>query len=732
MIRAPRAAAVLAVLFLAAHLPFLPASLEDVDSINFALGIRDYDVAQHQPHPPGYPVYLLAAKAVSIVVRDEVLALALLSVVTGGAAVLALFALYRVLAERAGAPSSVGFAATVLAATAPLFWFTAARPLSDVPGLAAAIGAQAMIVRAQTVRALATAALLAGLGAGIRSQVVWLTAPLLLLQWARLPHAERWRAAVAATVAYGAGVAMWLVPLLVASGGPGAYWAALIDQGAEDFSGVVMLWTHPSPRLLAQSLYASYLLPWGVVLLGVVVMAWAAVGAAWLLRRRDRWRVVVTLVAAYAPYHAFNLLFQETATVRYVLPMVVPIAFLAAAGLGAAFSRATLSLSLAAAAAGLFVVASPLAGYARQEAPVFRALGDVRTTATPRDILAMHRRAAFDLRRPLRWLGDEAPRFARQLPSPPKHEWLELVNYWNAGGRAPVWFVADPLRSDLALVRGSAPRVYSWPFEEDAFLGGVRPDEVDVFRLDPPEWYLGEGWALTPETAGVAKEDGRGPGRAPIEGWLRRTAEPVILMIGGRNLSGPQGELRIAIDGRQIDLLTVPSGFFLRMYELPAGALSGGGDYARLELQATSEQIAIEQFDSRARGQLVFGYGEGWYEHEYQPATGRRWRWMSDRAVLDVRSRREPLVLRLAGEIEAAGSSRVTVRIADRLLFDGTLETPFETSVPIPAEALNDAGTSIELTTREWYVPAEQGWRAAPDPRRLGLKVLRLSLETAN
>src|SRR5450759_5141375 len=51
----------LAAAFLALHLPYLPASLDDVDSINFALGVRNFDVAHHQPHPPGYPLFILAA-----------------------------------------------------------------------------------------------------------------------------------------------------------------------------------------------------------------------------------------------------------------------------------------------------------------------------------------------------------------------------------------------------------------------------------------------------------------------------------------------------------------------------------------------------------------------------------------------------------------------------------------------------------------------------------------------
>ena len=53
-----RVAAILAPLYLIGHLFFLPPALEDIDSINFALGLHDYDPAQHQPHPPGYPVYM--------------------------------------------------------------------------------------------------------------------------------------------------------------------------------------------------------------------------------------------------------------------------------------------------------------------------------------------------------------------------------------------------------------------------------------------------------------------------------------------------------------------------------------------------------------------------------------------------------------------------------------------------------------------------------------------------
>ena len=57
------ALAVLALAVTLAHLPYLPSTLEDIDSVNFALGLREFDVARHRPHPPGYPIYIALGKA---------------------------------------------------------------------------------------------------------------------------------------------------------------------------------------------------------------------------------------------------------------------------------------------------------------------------------------------------------------------------------------------------------------------------------------------------------------------------------------------------------------------------------------------------------------------------------------------------------------------------------------------------------------------------------------------
>ena len=239
------AAGAIALAFLALHLPFLPPSLEDLDSINFALGVRDFDVARHQPHPPGYPVFIVAAKLMDVVAGSELLALVVLSVVCGAIAVVAMAAMMNAMDGR----TTAAVAATLLTVSTPLYWVTAARPLSDMPGLAAALAVQALALMARSDRALLVAAALAGLAAGVRSQVVWLTLPVLVLAVARMPGTGRWRRAFLATGAYACGALAWFIPLVVVSGGPLEYLRTLANQGSEDFTGVVMLWTTPNSMI---------------------------------------------------------------------------------------------------------------------------------------------------------------------------------------------------------------------------------------------------------------------------------------------------------------------------------------------------------------------------------------------------------------------------------------------------------------------------------------------------
>ena len=328
--------------------------------------------------------------------------------------------------------------------------------------------------------------------------------------------------------------------------------------------------------------------------------------------------------------------------------------------------------------------------------------------------------------------GAGMPAFSRRLAAPPKHEWLELVKYWNADGRAPVWFVADPRRTDLALIDRPIDRhgVYRWPLAHPVLIGGVRPNEMDWHVFDSPGWYLGEGWALTPETAGVAEEDHRGPGLAPIEGWIRRRREAVTLMIGGRNMgtgAAPAG-VQVTIDDQRIEQLSVPPGFFLRFVRVPEGGSPAPAAYARLVMSAGEPRVVVEQFDAQPATDVVFGFGDGWHEMEYNPATGRSWRWMSEHGVIRARAAGRALRLDITGEVE--GFSRpttVSVRIGDRAIGRWTVRNQFAVQTQIPAAAVAEGETAIAIESDQFFVPAERSRRTA-DRRHLALRIEQVRL----
>jgi hypothetical protein len=650
---------VLGGLFLALHLPFLPPSLEDLDSINFALGIRDYDVSQHQPHPPGYPLFIAAAKLLHAAGLSEVHALSLLAILGGAVGVLACMALFGALDREGGEGAHVWLAALVVAAC-PLFWFTAARPLSDAVGLGASIGVQTLLVSASGPSGVVLAAFIAALAAGIRSQVVWLTLPLLILVLARLPRDRRLRTTVHAALAYAAGGLLWFVPLVVVSGGPAAYLQVFYSQGAEDLTGVAMLATTPTIGQLILAFQYAFVWPWGEWWLAVAALALAGVGFVHLLLRSRH--TLLTLAVAFGPYLIFDLLFQESITSRYALPLVVPVGYLAARGATVLPGTPGVLVGLALVVGGAYISDRAMYGFSTMDAPAFRMLADMSLAAHPEGaplpttpVLAMHRREYFDFRRPFQWVGDRLPQFVQRLPTPPKHEWLEVVKYWNGGGRDPVWFIADPLRSDLALFRyAQRPTLYRWPFSPTVLLGGARPNEMDWHVMEAPDWYLGEGWALTPETAGTAREDRKGPGYGPISGWIRRRAVAGTLMVGGRNLAGPPARLEVDVDGIRVIEDTIPNGFFLRMVPLPP--LAGSTEYATVTIRSDNPELAIEQFDAQPLGRVIYGFGEGWNEQEYNPTTGVAWRWSSDRSVIRLRAEGHAVALTLRGEIEEASS----------------------------------------------------------------------------
>jgi len=733
-------ATLLAALFFAARVPFLARTLDGVDSANFALAIHDFDLGQHQPHAPGYPMFVALGKlsywllSILIPAADgvtyEARALALWGVVFGALSVFPLLQLFRSieLNERRA------IVATTLTLACPLFLFTAGRPMSDVPGLTIALAAQALMVSALRARpgvagtCITAGALIAGLAIGFRVQTACLTLPLLVfVLWrmrGRAPHAWR-RAAGAGAI----GVLIWGVPLLVAVGGPEAYVDSLTRQAQDDAQTVDLLAGHVSARRLVAAVARSTVRPWASLPLAAVVLLFACAGTIAMLRRARDDLAIVAVTAV--PYGLFHLFFQDTVFVRYALPLVPPIAYLAARGIDLAGRRAMPVVLTGVVGTSGAITVPPIVQYAANGSPLARALDDVRRAApiVPiAPVVAMHHAPAQASR------GN--PLALRMLPAPPKREWLEVVRYWRAGGDAPVWFLANAKRTDLALIDPGARRLmraYSWGFPSAAFMSGMRPENVDWFELREPGWFAEEGWALTPETGGVARESGLGPDRRPIVAWVRRRPEAAILMVGGRNYGGPcelAARVTVRIDGRPAAALVArPNRPFFDIAHLGPGSLAGSGPFARLEIASEpvdgsgrEAPVTIQQFDVQsANRRVVQGYDIDWHDPEYDVDTGRLWRWTAAASTLRVVADRD-ITLHVRGEAPArSGAVNIALDVGAERVASIAASGPFALNVAVPRALLDRARGAVTLRTDRTFVPAEVG--ESPDRRRLGLCV---------
>jgi hypothetical protein len=637
----------------------------------------------------------------------------------------------------------------------PLFWMTGLRPMSDMPGLAAAMTAQALLLRGfSSRRALIAGAIVAGVAAGIRSQTTMLTLPLLAVALlAQRQAGVIWLVTRPLAALAAAGLA-WAAPMIAASGGIGGYFGALGTQAGEDLAWVNMVLFDPSPRRLASALRDTLALPWGLIEVGIPAAGMAVVGLV-VMAWRER-RMLALLMICFGPYALFHLLLQETAHIRYALPLAPAVAWLIAAGAASIAARVQRlpgpTVIPATIAAVPIVLLAALRAYpagvvyGSEKHPAFRAI-----EAAAAAIAGGDRPAAiyshYALRRPLQ---AAAPAGVTVVEPRRSYEWLDLVDYWVEGGRAPVWFFADPKRTDLALIdqRGrSLLTQYRWSVADRAELGGTRPTGVDWYRLnDLPGWFAAEGWALTPETGGLARATTMGVDREPIDAYVRRRDGPMHLMVGVRDLGStgaPVTAFTMTIDGTVVDRWTLDRAAganALRFIDLPSGLPPGQGELAHLAITAgaampgqPTAEVAVRQFDIQPAGTLIHGFGEGWHEAEYDGATGRSWRWTSERAMLRVAPARG-FRLRLTGEsplryVDTPPRLRVTAagRVIAELRPGGSGD--FTWNVTVPEDAVTAAGGAIAIETDQVYLPGAAEGTA--DTRHLGLRLFEVKVDTA-
>jgi hypothetical protein len=217
-------AAVLSVLFVlggrlliacVTGLPLVPPYLHSFDSVNFALALEQFDPTRNQPQPPGYPFFIAEAHALAAFFRTPERTFAAIEILISGLSVAMLYLLARrMLGARAG------FISAALLAVNPVFWYAAlGSPLR--PHLALVSTTVAYFcwrARDGEPKYFYAASAALGLGSGFRPELAAILFP--LWAWTAWHYRDRAQRVLIGFGILAAGVATWILALIVFSGGP--------------------------------------------------------------------------------------------------------------------------------------------------------------------------------------------------------------------------------------------------------------------------------------------------------------------------------------------------------------------------------------------------------------------------------------------------------------------------------------------------------------------------------
>lgn len=313
------------VLCLVTRLYSIPASLWEWDDINFARALHDFNIPNHSPHPPGFPIFVAMGRLANVFVNDDHRALVGVNLVFAVFLGPLLYLLFREILE----DRLIAFCAALLSCFAPVLWVHATIARSDGPTLGLGLIAMLLILRGRrSSRALIAGCAVLGIAMGVRVSVIPFVAPVLILVIIQRIRLREFKLIGACALAFIVAVLIWYVPMIVHT-----TWVEY--QKAMKVQSDYVWHNDPIwvPWITLEKRFSSFFLRiWGALWIAHVIYVLALIGSICLLKWNRR--ALGMMLLAFVPYLVFTFIFNTPmGAIVYSMPYIPFFAGLAACGL---------------------------------------------------------------------------------------------------------------------------------------------------------------------------------------------------------------------------------------------------------------------------------------------------------------------------------------------------------------------------------------------------------------
>lgn len=290
--------------------------LEDWDSIQFALGIRNFSLINHQPQPPGYPLYIFFAKIINFFFKNETFSLMLLSIFLGSLTLIIFYLLAKNISDKISAVLSV-----ILVTITPVHLLSSISALSDIPGEFFTTFSAFLIYKGRrSIILLLIGSFLSGISLGIRFAGFSTVISLLILVYAFRKSLSN---AVRSLMFFLLGTIVWLIPMILITG-----WGNFIRSYTQHSAYII---NHDSflsyPSFIQRIIQFSKLFIQGYAYFFIPILAFIVYRFAKnkiQLKKFENLFIFIWLFSYLIPL----ITIYNLEVTRFVLPLLIPIALL--------------------------------------------------------------------------------------------------------------------------------------------------------------------------------------------------------------------------------------------------------------------------------------------------------------------------------------------------------------------------------------------------------------------